>query len=194
MADRRKSSLLLAVALAVCAAEAQASDTGSSSDTANVGSPWGGLYAGSIVGYGVGKSSYSAWPFAWPASGRVALYGQDGQFGPMTGGLQLGYNNVLSSGMVVGLQSSMQFPDRMNSNLQIFYPSVGGSVVNDEIQLFGAVKGRLGYAYRDWLLYATGGFAYDRDHMVSSDAAPAMSISVTSGARGGRRARVSSFR
>jgi len=171
MADRWKWSLGLPVVLAVCAADARAGDTRSSFDAANVDSPWGGFYAGSIIGYGVGKSSYNGWPFVWPASGRVALYGQDGQFGPVTGGLQLGYNRVLPSGMVLGLQSSVQFPDRMNSNLPIFYPSVGGSVVNDEIQLFGAVKGRLGYVYRDWLFYAAGGFAYDRDHMVSTDGA-----------------------
>ncbi len=169
MDDRWKRSLVLAVVLVVCAANARASDTRSSSDDANVGSPWGGFYAGSIVGYGVGKSSYSAWPFAWPASGRVALYGQDGQFGPVTGGLQLGYDYVLPSGMVLGLQSGVQFPNRMNSNLPLFYPSVGGSVVNDEVQLFGTVKGRVGYVYRDWLFYATGGFAFDRDHMVSTD-------------------------
>ena len=171
MADRWKWSLVLPVVLAVCAADARASDTRSPSDAANVDSPWGGFYAGSIIGYGVGKSSYNTWPFVWPASGQVGLYGQDGQFGPVTGGLQLGYNRVLPSGMVLGLQSSVQFPDRMNSNLPIFYPSVGGSVVNDEIQLFGAVKGRLGYVYRDWLFYAAGGFAYDRDHMVSRDGA-----------------------
>lgn len=171
MADRWKWSLVLPVVLAVCAADARASDTRSPSDAANVNSPWGGFYAGSIIGYGVGKSSYNTWPFVWPASGQVGLYGQDGQFGPVTGGLQLGYNRVLPSGMVLGLQSSVQFPDRMNSNLPIFYPSVGGSVVNDEIQLFGAVKGRLGYVYRDWLFYAAGGFAYDRDHMVSTDGA-----------------------
>jgi high affinity Mn2+ porin len=171
MADRWKWSLVLPVVLAVCAADARASDTRSPSDAANVDSPWGGFYAGSIIGYGVGKSSYNTWPFVWPASGQVGLYGQDGQFGPVTGGLQLGYNRVLPSGMVLGLQSSVQFPDRMNSNLPIFYPSVGGSVVNDEIQLFGAVKGRLGYVYRDWLFYAAGGFAYDRDHMVSTDGA-----------------------
>ena len=171
MDDRWKRSLVLAVVLVVCAVEARASDTRSSSDSANVGAPWGGFYAGSIVGYGVGASSYSAWPFAWPASSRVALYGQDGQFGPVTGGLQLGYNHILPFGVLLGVQTSLQFPDRMNSNLPIFYPSNGSSVVNDEIQLFGAVKGRLGYVYRDWLFYAAGGFAYDRDHMVSTDGA-----------------------
>jgi len=171
MDDRWKRSLVLAVVLVVCAVEARASDTRSSSDSANVGAPWGGFYAGSIVGYGVGASSYSAWPFVWPASGRVALYGQDGQFGPVTGGLQLGYNHILPFGVLLGIQTSLQFPDRMNSNLPIFYPSNGSSVVNDEIQLFGAVKGRLGYFYRDWLFYVAGGFAYDRDHMVSTDGA-----------------------
>ncbi|HYA81700.1 MAG TPA: carbohydrate porin [Methylocystis sp.] len=153
------------------ATNARADEAGGSIGTANGGSPWGGFYAGSIISYGVGKSSYSAWPFAWPASGQVALYGQDGQFGPVIGGLQLGYNHVLPSGVLLGVQTSAQVPDKMTNNLPIFYTSNGGSVVNDEIQLFGAVNGRLGYVYRDWLFYATAGFAYDRDHMVSTDGA-----------------------
>lgn len=161
----------IVIAAAFGADAARASDAQNSLATASIGSPWEGFYVGSIAGYGFATSSYNAWPLTWPASGQVALDGWDEQFGPVIGGLQFGYNHVLPFGLLFGVQTSLQFPDKMNSNLQLFYQSVGSSVINDNVDVFGAVKGRLGYILRDWLVYATGGFAYDRDHLVSADSA-----------------------
>jgi hypothetical protein len=35
--------------------------------------------------------------------------------------------------------------------------------VEDKIELFSTVRARAGYAFGNWLVYDTGGFAFDRD-------------------------------
>jgi high affinity Mn2+ porin len=134
--------------------------------------PWGGFYVGGHVGYAFGTSSYLSNPPSLPAAvGQVGVYGMDGQFGPLTGGLQAGYNHVDPSGLMLGFEADFSFPDRMHSNLPIAFAVAGPSEVNDNIEIFGSLRGRIGYAVGDWLIYGTGGFAYDRDLVTSTDTA-----------------------
>ncbi|HXW71189.1 MAG TPA: carbohydrate porin [Methylocella sp.] len=135
---------------------------------------WNGFYLGGHVGYAFGTSSYLTSPPGFPAAaGSVGLYGQDvqGEFGPLYGGLQAGYNRVMPSGLMLGFEADFSFPDEMQSNLPVAFPAAGPSVVNDKIQIFGSLRGRIGYAVGDFLLFGTGGFAYDRDLVTSTDAA-----------------------
>jgi high affinity Mn2+ porin len=135
--------------------------------------PWEGFYVGGHVGYAFGTSSYLSNPPGAPASGSVGLYGTDvnGEFGPLFGGLQAGYNHVSPSGLMFGLQADFSFPDEMKSNLPVTFPAAGPSVINDNIEIFGSLRGRIGYASGDWLIYGAGGFAYDRDLATNTDAA-----------------------
>jgi len=133
--------------------------------------PWEGFYIGGHVGYAFGTSSYQSNPPGLPASGAVGLYGEDGQFGPLYGGLQAGYKYVTHSGLMVGVEADFSFPDKMNSNLAIAYAAAGPSEVNDKIEIFGSLRGRIGYAFGGWLIFGTGGFAYDRDFATSTDRA-----------------------
>jgi len=64
---------------------------------------------------------------------------------------------------VLGLEADFSGPDKMFSNVQLIVPDVGPSFLEDKIQLWGSVRGRIGYSFDDWLVYATGGFAYTRD-------------------------------
>ena len=133
--------------------------------------PWEGFYFGGHVGYAFGTSSYLTNPPGLPAAGQVGLYGQDvnGEFGPLTGGLQAGYNHVTPSGLMFGVEADFSFPDQTISNLPIAFSAAGPSVINDKIEIFGSLRGRIGYAFGDWLIYGTGGFAYDRDLATSTD-------------------------
>ena len=172
MARSLERAFLLSLVFMAFATDAQAQEARDSKGPAGAASPWEGRYAGAILSYGIAASSYNAWPFAMPSFGRTALYGQDAQFGPVLGGLQVGYDHLFPSGLLLGVSTSAQVADTLNNNLPIYYPSSGSSIVNDELQMFGAIKGRIGYVYRNaLLLYATGGFAYDRDHMVNTDGA-----------------------
>jgi high affinity Mn2+ porin len=130
---------------------------------------WEGFYFGGHVGYAFGTSSYLSNPPGLSAAGQVGLYGMDGQFGPLAAGLQAGYNHVTPSGLMFGFEADFSFPDKMNSNLPIAFSATGPSEVTDNIEIFGALRGRIGYAFGDWLIYGTGGFAYDRDLATSKD-------------------------
>jgi len=130
---------------------------------------WKGFYFGGHVGYAFGTSSYLSNPLGLPASGSIGLYGMDGQFGPLYGGLQAGYNHVMPSGLMFGFAADFSFPDVMKSNLPVAFPVAGPSEVNDHIEIFGSLRGRVGYAFGDYLVYAAGGFAYARDLVTSTD-------------------------
>jgi high affinity Mn2+ porin len=136
-----------------------------------VSNPWEGFYVGGHAGYAFGTSSYESNPPGVPASGSVGLYGEDGQFGPLFGGLQAGYNHVTPSGLMFGFEADFSFPDEMKSNLPLTFPAAGPSVINDKLEIFGSLRGRIGYGFGDWLFYGAGGFAYDRDLVTSTDAA-----------------------
>jgi high affinity Mn2+ porin len=136
-----------------------------------VSNPWEGFYVGGHAGYAFGTSSYESNPPGVPASGSVGLYGEDGQFGPLFGGLQAGYNHVTPSRLMFGFEADFSFPDEMKSNLPLTFPPAGPSVINDKLEIFGSLRGRIGYGFGDWLFYGAGGFAYDRDLVTSTDAA-----------------------
>ena len=90
------------------------------------------------------------------------------------GGGQVGYNYQFTpgSGLVVGLEADAQYTDFSNRS-RLFPGSAvsftgtpgvaGGSAVRtpgSEMNFFGTVRGRVGYAFDRVLFYGTGGFAY----------------------------------
>jgi high affinity Mn2+ porin len=134
--------------------------------------PWEGFYVGGNVGEVFGTSSYFTNPAGAPASGTAGLYGDpNGQFGPQFGGLQAGYNFVTPSGLLFGAEADFSFPDVLISNLPLTFPAAGPSIANDRLEIFGSLRGRIGYAFGDYLIYGMGGFAYNRDLATSTDAA-----------------------
>jgi high affinity Mn2+ porin len=139
------------------------------------GSPWEGFYAGGHVGYlFAGSSSYSTDPSGVPSAGRTSVVGEEHidnahQFGPLSAGFVAGYNHVTASGILLGVEADFSFPAILRSNLQENIAALGPSVVNDNVEIFGSLRGRVGYTFGDWLVYGTGGFAYDRDRLNTTD-------------------------
>ena len=99
------------------------------------------------------------------------------------GGGQIGYNwqATPGAGWVLGVEADIQYVDMPRSGVGVttpanytFVPTTGlsrglafapppASVITSgtrEMDYLGTVRGRLGYAYDNLLLYATGGFAY----------------------------------
>jgi len=100
---------------------------------------WSGFYGGVNGGYG------------WTAN--------DGPLAPEGGfgGGQIGYNWQGLFGYspwVVGIEADIQ-----GAGISDSASDVTGSVENS-LNWFGTVRGRIGYAFGPALLYATGGFAY----------------------------------
>src|ERR1041385_3246432 len=64
---------------------------------------WNGFYAGGHVGYSRGHTDATG---SDPASAKVG-----GSFGALYGGLFAGYNYVLPSRMLIGVEADLSFPN-----------------------------------------------------------------------------------
>lgn len=72
------------------------------------------------------------------------------------GGLYLGYNYEIAL-FVIGLEGSLQKASLNNTTASPYFPATDSETTN--INRFGVVKGRLGYAYQSWLFSLGGGWA-----------------------------------
>lgn len=113
---------------------------------------WSGFYIGGHTGYGRGSSNAA---LSDPPTGSTR-----GVFSGATGGVQGGYNMQLPSGLVLGVEADLTFPNYLTSNKIVATLPGAGSEVIESFDYAGTVRGRVGYASGHWLLYATGGFAF----------------------------------
>jgi high affinity Mn2+ porin len=161
--------------LLVFASSAQAADLSRALPTKAPPSPsaydWTGFYVGAHLGYAAGWSNWTATQAgaAVPSlSGSLDLF-QGYNFSTGSGsyllGFQAGYNYVLPSRIVVGAEADISFPSVLGASQAIASPLIGQGIYRDQVEMFGTLRGRLGYALDHWLFYATGGFAYSFDHL-----------------------------
>ena len=127
---------------------------------------WTGAYVGVNAGYVFDGDTHfsttgvSPGNIAGIASGvrpGSAKISDDG----FTAGGQIGYNYQfgVGSGIVVGIEADAAYTDlSKNSN----YPGIGGenNFFKSNLDFLGTVRGRAGYAFNQFLIYGTGGFAY----------------------------------
>lgn len=114
---------------------------------------WNGFYAGGHVGYDRGRASVVAGP---PA------VGDDASFGALYGGVQAGYNHVWRSGLMLGVEADLSFPNYLGADDVVWSRTTATSDVAHRMDYWGTVRGRIGYAADRWLGYATGGFAWSQ--------------------------------
>lgn len=127
---------------------------------------WNGFYIGGHFSYVAGRSDWTAQPAG--VSGTIDLFDAFDAFkgtGSYTLGLQAGYNVLLPSRWLLGLEADLTSPNRIGGNASISPPTgtIGGH--DHQTQLAGTVRGRLGYALDGWLPYATAGFAWSYDRL-----------------------------
>ena len=110
---------------------------------------WTGAYFGGHVGYsrGYGRSTLSD-------PGPTAA---DSSFGSLFGGLQFGYNYLLPSRLLVGIEGDISFPNFLDDGIVS-----SRSAVTEKLDFISTVRGRVGYAFDHWLIYATGGLAWSQ--------------------------------
>jgi outer membrane immunogenic protein len=105
---------------------------------------WTGIYVGANAGY------------AWGNTTGTLFAGVPGNFdinGGLAGG-QIGGNYQFANNIVIGLEADYQWADIDGS------AATGAVVASAEVERFGTVRGRLGYAWDRWLGYVTGGYAF----------------------------------
>ncbi len=127
---------------------------------------WRGFYVGSHFSHLTGDSNWAA---AQGPSGTIGLFDMFDAFrgsGSYALGLQGGYNFVLPSGWLLGVEADIVTPNLIHGSQSFALPQDGTREYQTRTVLSGTVRGRLGYEVHGWLPYATAGFAwsYDRLH------------------------------
>ena len=113
---------------------------------------WSGLYFGGHVGYSHGKPDVTL-------SDTDAI-SQRGSLGTLTGGVQTGYNYVLPSRLLLGIEADLSFPNYIAADDVAWFRTTATNDFAEKLDYMGTVRGRLGYAFQHWIVYATGGFAF----------------------------------
>ena len=162
--------LLSALAYAALAATgARAADKAADSAPAAAPFAWDGFYVGGHLGYAGGRSNWSGPDIAGSSSlaKQIDTFTEAGSF---LGGFQGGYNFLLPSHVLLGLEADFTFPaypdlsgQSTGATANFISPSLGPATYMEAMQASGTVRGRLGYVFNDWLLYGTGGFAWTRN-------------------------------
>jgi high affinity Mn2+ porin len=132
---------------------------------------WTGSYVGGHLGYAWGSSN---WTTAPGVAGSLDLFQGFDVFkgtGSFFGGLQAGYDYMLPNRFIIGAEADASFPSFQNpSGISIggiltSSSPVGPESYSETVLSSGTLRGRIGYAPRNWLLYATGGFAWTYDQL-----------------------------
>jgi outer membrane immunogenic protein len=130
---------------------------------------WTGFYVGATAGYAFGDRDVTT-SGKDPATRlnvanrlRPPSIGIDSE--GFTVGGTLGYNVQLENMPVVfGLEADIAYTDLSETSRYSTPPLMGpGSIKSrfkQEMELFGTVRGRLGYAFGQFMVYGTGGLAY----------------------------------
>lgn len=117
---------------------------------------WSGFYVGGHLG---GAWADKDWTQTFPGtfSGNAASFSADG----FIGGGQIGYN-WQSGSWVFGIETDATWTGQSGSGVQSRTPSWTSTT---DINWFGTVTGRVGYAWDRVLVYGKAGLAYaDEDH------------------------------
>jgi opacity protein-like surface antigen len=122
---------------------------------------WSGFYVGAHGGFSWGHSSSSTVNTATGASeGSGSSNSSAG-----SGGIQFGDDYLLTKNILVGLDFRASAVD--SSSDETFSNAAGTNVHTNHARTPWAesLTGRLGYAYRNWLLYGRGGVVFDQGHV-----------------------------
>ena len=126
--------------------------------TTRAPSSWTGFYAGLNAGaaFGASRTAFSIAGFE-PPSFDASLWGG-------IGGAEAGYD-WQTGGLVLGLAVDFEASGLQGRRTAPCIPPLCGAFAASYTQTvpwFGTVRPRFGYALGNWLLYATGGYAFAR--------------------------------
>jgi high affinity Mn2+ porin len=123
---------------------------------------WTGLYVGGHVGYSRGNAQVTLTDPSSPATN----FGSP--FGSLTGGVQLGYNYILPSRILLGIEADMSFPNFLAADPAAWSRTTLVADTSEKIDYMGTLRGRFGYAFPHWMIYATGGFAWSQGRFLQN--------------------------
>ena len=134
---------------------------------------WTGWYVGAHVGLIQGSSNWSSTPIGPGGPVLNGAFNLPFQFDIMAGtgsylaGLQGGYNYVLPSRLMLGIEADASFPNSdvinpfsVRGSQTVASPVIGEVSYGEAVIHYGSIRGRVGYGFDQFLLYGTGGFAW----------------------------------
>ena len=121
---------------------------------------WNGAYVGGHVGITRGRVDNTL------TEGRPIDSSES--FGPAFGGVQAGYNLLLNSGLLLGIETDMTFTNHLLPNQVIATRESSSTTITETLDYVGTVRGRIGCAFDRFMVYGTGGFAYSQARIVES--------------------------
>jgi high affinity Mn2+ porin len=165
----------IVLAAATLATFAVASAPVMAADLAPVAPPatnaWTGFYIGGHLGNAWENSNWST-PGASGSLNMQQTLDTFAEAGNFFAGVHAGYNYMLSNRFLLGVEADASFPAFPNlsgfgigGQTNFTSPARGAETYTDNVLAFGTMRGRIGYAPGNWLLYATGGFAWGRDQL-----------------------------
>jgi outer membrane immunogenic protein len=107
-------------------------------------SSWAGLHVGLQGGY------------AWGSAPDGSVFHNNTSPAGIFGGANIGYDFDLTNNWIFGVEADANIGDIKDSMVPIFGPSS----IEQKLDYFGTVRGRLGYAMGSNLLYGTAGWAW----------------------------------
>lgn len=113
---------------------------------------WSGFYIGAHTGYGGGRPDTTAFD---PSATNART-----NYGGAIGGVQAGYNFVLPSRVLLGVEADMSFLDYLDSGNVVTSIATPNAALLHQLDYAGTVRGRIGYAAPNWMIYATAGLAF----------------------------------
>ena len=144
---------------------------------------WSGFYAGAHFGYAAGSSRWSATATGAAApvlAGSLDLFNGYDMFkgtGSYFAGFQGGYNYLLPSRLLLGVEADIAFPNTLGGMAAFSSPGTGTASYAEQVEMSGTLRGRIGYAPNlvhgtgNWLFYATGGLAWTYDQFTRTQIA-----------------------
>ena len=121
------------------------------------GFSWTGPYIGAHIGYGFGETDADLTLGGVPIAGTEEDYDIDGLFG----GVQAGYNYQINQ-LVLGVETDFSLADINGDSDGFGGAGAAASFFDTNVDWFGTVRGRVGFAVDRTMIYGTGGFAYGR--------------------------------
>jgi high affinity Mn2+ porin len=156
----RRSIAALAIGLAWPCSVALAADMPAFQAPVAAAYNWTGFYLGGHVGYMRGRVDVTV-------TGAVPT--QDAaDFGALYGGVQGGYNYVLPSGLLLGVETDLSFPNYLARDDVVWWRSQPNDI-REKMDVVGSLRGRLGQTFHNWFFYGTGGVAYTHGRFLQGD-------------------------
>jgi high affinity Mn2+ porin len=138
---------------------------------------WTGFYIGGHLGAATGNTSWNATEAGATVptlSGSFDMFNSYDAFkgtGSFFLGLQAGYNYMLSSRYLVGIEIDATAPNTVVGSQALGSALIGQASYSDTVLEFGTARARLGYAFDHWLVYGTAGLAWSYDSLVRTQLA-----------------------